>query len=396
VQQLLQVEITPAVWKDASVHHPALPVGVLHLNRIWPQSSDHWGLEYWDEQGRAVVGQWVNDEDEFQRVVKGIQHTVGPSAVWALPAQGVLLQLKGADRKLPGLAALATQAGATLIVHRPERRAVVRLTTAQGVQYAKVVRPARVTALAETMRTVHTLAAGHFATPAVLAVDSEQGFVLLSALPGAALHTLIEGERFVYAAGKMGATLRALHALPPSPGTPHHTAAAECQVLERWLTHFSLMLPQQHGLVQTLAESVRGALGASPAHQQEGRANTPVLLHRDFYDKQFFLDDADGCGLLDFDTLATGEAALDLANALVHFELRALQGACTWAQAGNAAQAMLAGYQPAPATQQRLSAYADATRLRLACVYACRPQGRVWTPHLLARIGAPLCGGVLN
>ncbi len=51
-----------------------------------------------------------------------------------------------------------------------------------------------------------------------------------------------------------------------------------------------------------------------------------MLLHRDFFDKQVVVD-ADGRpGLLDFDTLAAGEAAVDVANMLVHLELRRCSG----------------------------------------------------------------------
>ena len=107
-----------------------------------------------------------------------------------------------------------------------------------------------------------------------------------------------------------------------------------------------------------------------------------VLLHRDFYDKQVFVTHEDTVGLLDFDTLTTGEAALDLANALVHFELRALLGQHATNTAHGVIAAMLDGYRSEGETWRRLGAHAAASRLRLLCVYAFRPIGRQSLPEL--------------
>jgi aminoglycoside phosphotransferase (APT) family kinase protein len=103
--------------------------------------------------------------------------------------------------------------------------------------------------------------------------------------------------------------------------------------------------------------------------------------------------DGDGrAGLLDFDTLAVGEAALDVANALVHFELRALQRLCLPEQARAATLEFLDAYGPGPEVRRRLDAYADATRLRLACVYAFRPLSSTLPALLLGSIGRSLLG----
>ncbi|WP_396134697.1 phosphotransferase [Cellulomonas sp. ATA003] len=51
-----------------------------------------------------------------------------------------------------------------------------------------------------------------------------------------------------------------------------------------------------------------------------------MTVHRDLHDKQLLVDGSGGIGLLDFDLAAAGEAALDLANLLVHLELRVHQG----------------------------------------------------------------------
>ena len=91
-------------------------------------------------------------------------------------------------------------------------------------------------------------------------------------------------------------------------------------------------------------------------------------------------------GMLDLDTMAAGEPALDVANMLVHFELRALQGQCAPQPASRAAAAFLEGYEPGADVAARIDAYRNATRLRLACLYALRPPWRHLAPKLLERI----------
>ena len=70
-------------------------------------------------------------------------------------------------------------------------------------------------------------------------------------------------------------------------------------------------------------------------------------------------------GLLDFDTLAQGEAALDVANFLVHCQLRVWQGYCDHTRAVSLARGFATGYELHTLSADRLQAYADATRLRI-------------------------------
>jgi aminoglycoside phosphotransferase (APT) family kinase protein len=377
IQRLAQIELSTS-RQDGS----GMPPSALQLRRIWPHTSEHFTLEYADAAGQRIVAQWVSDEADFWRLVKTTTRASAlPTAqVVPVPAYNVLLQLGGADRKLPGLAALVARPDAELVVHHPERRAVVRLGGEEGVRYAKVVRPSRVADLATLMRTLHTLTSADFATPVVLAVDEAQGVILLSALAGTSLYELLGSDRLTLAASGAGEILRRLHGLPPPVVAATHTAEDEINVLNRWLDRLAMVAPALFQQACQKRDAVFAALagGSSPA----------VLLHRDFYDKQIFFAPDDGrLGLLDFDTLAVGEAALDLANALVHWELRALQGACTEAQAVMAADAFCASYSIDRVPHQRLQAYADATRLRLTCVYACRPAGLQFSQILLERVG---------
>ncbi|MDQ3453252.1 MAG: hypothetical protein M3493_11235 [Actinomycetota bacterium] len=117
-----------------------------------------------------------------------------------------------------------------------------------------------------------------------------------------------------------------------------------------------------------------------------------ALAHRDCYDKQL-LDAGDGrCGMVDLDTLTLAERSLDLANVLVHLELRVAQDVLDSESARDAAAALVAGYRPDAAVRGRVPAYATASRLRLACLYALRPGRRHLTSGLLDRAAAPSWG----
>ncbi|MFQ5612158.1 MAG: aminoglycoside phosphotransferase family protein [Anaerolineae bacterium] len=364
--------------------------GPLKLRRAWPRTSGHLGLEYTTGCQRIVPGQWFADPVRLGRVARATARVSQKPSVAIVDVAGtqVLLQNDGADRRLRGLAPLLRRPEARLLVHRPERRAVVRFKTAAGLFYGKVVRPERVQKIVAAGDAVQVRTAGALLTPEVCEVDVEAGVVVWKTLPGISLYELGARAGFVQGVEAAGRALCVLHAAEPPSTVAAHDAEAEIGVLRRWLDRLEAFVPDRASSFRVAAIKIFEALATS--------SSPAVLLHRDFYDKQIFIDDEGRVGLLDFDTLAWGEAALDLANALVHFELRALQGRCSIRQAEAAAAAMLRGYHPGPAVYRRLSTYADATRLRIACVYAFRPYGMPLVPLLLARIGQPVLGANLS
>ena len=113
------------------------------------------------------------------------------------------------------------------------------------------------------------------------------------------------------------------------------------------------------------------------------------MIHRDFYEKQVVIGSDGQVGILDFDTAAVGEPALDVANIFAHLELRVLQGRCSLRSASHATDALLEGYDSRSKVLARLPAYRDASRLRLACVYAFRPRCRHLVTELVRRLELP-------
>jgi len=83
-------------------------------------------------------------------------------------------------------------------------------------------------------------------------------------------------------------------------------------------------------------------------------------------------------GLLDLDTAAYGEPALDLANLAVHVDLRVLQGVLPVGVARSVAVLLDAVADAVGASPGRLAVHRRSARLRLACVYAFRPASARW------------------
>ena len=319
--------------------------------RAWPRSAGHLLLEV-AVAGRAVAAQWHADPVRALSVAEG---TPGATVRGRL-----VLQPGGADRRLRGLRELLDVPGSELVAHRPERRAVVRTGAAGPVAYVKAVRRDRLPALVQAARDTGRLPVR---TPRVEHVDRARGHLWTAALPGRPLHELLATADAAIACRALGEALAALHALPVPDRTPEHDAAAEAAVLRRWAG-----LAQDWGLAG--APEVDGVTAALTDRPSGGR----VLVHRDLHDRQVLVDGDGSVGLLDFDLLAAGEPALDLANLLVHLDLRQEQGVLP--AAAPLRDAVLAGYDPSAAVLARVPVYAAATRLRLAAVYAFRPGAR--------------------
>ncbi|MEZ4634388.1 MAG: phosphotransferase [Caldilineaceae bacterium] len=379
LQQIELPRTTAARWGLSSPR--------LALRRTWPQDVDHVAVEFVTATGEIVPGQWIADDERRVQILRSTRKAAAdPDSVLEVDELKLILQAHGADRRLPGLADLLTQPGAQIIVHRPERRAVVRLLADGESVFAKAVRPEKSGALAAAL----TWAEQHvtaFATPTLLHHDEAAGVVSTAALAGRSVYELYGAPVIEDALPVMGRTLAALHAMPAPEWAVPHTAGKEVGVLARWMERLNDFAPRLHAELAIPAARIAEAL--------EAGTSTPVLLHRDFYDKQIFVTDDGAAGLLDLDTLAVGEAELDVANALVHLELRSLQTGRLGCSLNRARASFLRGYPVERLSPARLQVYADAARLRLACVYAFRPGGVTSSPKLLARLGRPVLERVI-
>ena len=350
----------------ATAQELAVPAGAWTLNRAWPRGDgERLSLEYCRGAHR-LAGQWFADAAQRDKVYEATArraHRDGGVAV----AEDVLLQPHGADRRLPALRGLLDTPGVRLIVHRPERRAVVEMGGAVRV-FAKVVHGGAWDAVLRSARIAERLPVP---TPALLTAGGD-GVTRWSVLPGDPLHDALSAEGVAAAAR----SVRALHDAWPDPELPAHTRDDELGVIDTWITRLRPFDPELAAQLVVARDTVAARFADVP----EGPA---AMIHRDLHDKQILVA-GDRAGLLDFDMLAVGEPALDVANLLVHLELRAHQGLLPGRDAAALSAAFLAEYRPSAAVRAALDAYAAATRVRLAAVYRFRPGWEELVPQLLA------------
>lgn len=335
----------------------------LTLRKASPRGPDHLVLELLAEGGEVLGGQWHRDPGVRDEIAERTDRACGRGSTVRLPGSGLLLQPGGADRRLPALRGLVSRPGARLVAHRPERRAVVHDPAGH---YTKVVRPGRTAEVARGLRVAGATAPP---VPRVLEVEEDAGTVTLAALPGRTLHdrlldpTLPDTDlvRDAHAAGR---ALAGLHRCEVSQDRPVHTTEAELAAARRWLEPAVLFAGLSSDRWQPTYRRAAMLLSQPPG--------PAVLVHRDLHDKQLVVDRDGSIGMLDLDLATGGEAALDLANLLVHLRLRHLQGLCTPDRSRASREALLAGYGPDPQVLGRVTAYAAATWLRLAGVYSLR------------------------
>ena len=248
---LSRLQLSEALRRQLGV-----PPGPLTLRRAWPRGDDRMALELVTAGGVILAGQSftradaTSDNQRAARVARRSQTTVPTATAVALPGTGVVLQAGGADRRLPALATVVADPAATLVAHRPERRAVVRLDSdaadevlaapleprsgeAAGVRYAKLVRPGRSGGLVKTAQAAFTLAC--MRTPRVVAHDATRGLVVFTALAGTSLEVLAARGDAAGTAQQLGLQLRALHVRPAPASLPLRDAAAEADWTMVWV-----------------------------------------------------------------------------------------------------------------------------------------------------------------
>ncbi|MGO0577357.1 hypothetical protein [Ornithinimicrobium panacihumi] len=309
----------------------------------------HVAVEGRDGQGRLRAGTWASD-----------------GTVTMLPF--------GEDSGLPGLRDLADQG--ELVVHRPGRRAVVRL----DASYAKVVRRGRAAQVAEAGTVGQSLAGrAGLRAPRVLSVDGD--VLHLETVPGRPLHDLSGSRGWDAAWTRWEGAWSSFQALPHTGlGLGVHTWADEADGLRDWAAKVAPLLAGTPW--PTRLEEVASLLDeAHRRAEQEGHALVPT--HRDLHDKQLLWDGTE-LSVLDLDTACLAPPVLDPANLAVHADLRVAQGVWTAAEGevvvdrahrvalrGDAAAAGLDGRDELSWELAGL-----ATRARLVAIYAYRPRWR--------------------
>ena len=309
------------------------------LRRAWPAKRDSGpasvSIECVDGQGRLRAG-----------------HVTMGGAPDLLP-----------DASDPALPTLSTQLTGRLVVHRAGRRAVVM----EASRIRKMVRPHKAASLVRA----HTTAASVLQVtglrmPRILGNGDD--VVDLELLPGRSLDDLGDAglpgwQRFTEAWSRLGEREADL---------PVHGPRQEAEVLRRWLASARRygVIDQQDLLHEQVVDTCLSLREGSETH---------VITHRDLHDGQLLWDGTD-LSLLDLDTAAMAEAALDLGNLWAHADLMAVRG-----RLGPETHARVRGLlddlaRMLPMTAQRLETYYRSSALRLVFVHAFRPTTHQWLP----------------
>lgn len=332
------------------------------VSRAWPTTRV-------DEDGRRALA--VEGRDDAGRLRAGRVWMVGPDeaeGVWQ--AQEIKVLPSGVDHKLPDLQGWSVDGD--VVVHRFGKRAVV--ATDEG--YVKVVRPEAARRVVAQAGQGYLVAQGAgFDAPRVTGLGS--GWVQCSTLPGESWHDwgMQSPDQDLWARSWRAWARRWPLLVTQDAevaGIQEHAGPQEQANLSRWteaVATWSMLPPELRPDFDLWVQNTLAELG---------KAGQPlVLAHRDLHDKQVLVDPSTGrLGLLDFDTAAWAEPALDLANLAVHIGLRLDQGLWSEQHAAIAQEQVQEVRQALGVSDDRFEAYAEATRIRLACLYLFRPRYR--------------------
>lgn len=353
----------------------------VQLQRSWPLNANHLLLEYRNEAGIILPGQWNRDPKELDRLAAAIggRSDRRPMLVNSHD-QAVLLQPEGLDGQLRSLTLLLRSEKSQLLSHRPGKRAIVRWQGTDGALYCKLFATDR-----NYRRATQNFEHAHhnaeeFRSPEIRRAMNHQRGLVLSSVDGTSLHLRLKnGDVDQVTALQIGRALRRLHSSPVAPHLRMHRAADEAAVLAGWTQHVATYLPDKSTQMQSYYDAISACLS--------NHSDTFVVSHRDLYDKQILITPDRQPGLIDFDTMAMADPALDPANLLAHLELRVHQRICDDARRLVLSHAILQGY--GGYDPKGLQIYLDSARLRLACVYGFRPHWQHVMSPMLARIGRP-------
>ena len=380
-------EMLPLPRAAAAGPAPLVPAQVVAGGAVWEVARA------WPDDGRGLPLELRRDGGSSESGSTGRGSTAGGPATGD-PAEGDSAgaeQLHGArldpvtgtatvfaagtDPRLPGLArCLAAHPEGHIVSHRPGKRAVLRIGNPgdpEGERYVKIVRPGRAGRLHDALTRASSFD-GPFRLQREVAADEESSTT--AALAGTTLHETLPSVDGTWRRAWRDTLLAWAEALAVAPapvgGAAIHGPAEEIAVLETWHERAADVDPAGAAVRERALGSARRELSRLEIPPR------PVLIHRDLHDKQILHAPGLAPGLLDVDTAAIGDPALDLANLRAHASWRERQRIWGPEHARIAREeidaAALRGRIPAAT----LAAYEAGTLARLACVYAFRPRWR--------------------
>lgn len=342
---------------DAGLDWPdgATPSEV-QIERVWPARGNglafEWsftlgGAKRWSLFGRVGSQGWSGSDAPSNRValtpdgIRGVQTLVTSGAVRIhtpdldpdLPQLGRCLDgSEMADALRPHLFG-SSSAGpvrtsrirARLLSYRAGRRAAIAYQAPRAVGaghrlLGKTYRDGRGETMLRRLATLgpqlETASNGRVRVPAPIAYLPEQRMLLFSWCEGAAGRSVSERPARILRSAPAGMdALAALHRVP-TDGLAAFSVADELAVVDRWDAALQVCDHEWSDAARTVAASLHGAA-------RDVQVNSECTIHRDFYERQYVVG-REATTLLDLDTLARGDAAVDIGNFLAHLWLAAL------------------------------------------------------------------------
>ncbi len=339
------------------------------------------------DKAHAVAGRWFDASRELPDPKPG-QVVLRRSRVVLVPPE--------ADPKLPGLAE-ALEPGklrpirgaprfrpirSVLLAHRPGKRAAIRV---DGVDdrsrpralFVKALRADRVERFVERVRALRAEGLSpprNAIVPRLLSADAPRGLVFFEWFGGRPVHESLGEPAIEETLEWVGRALCRLHSTS-IPGLDPHDRASEVALIKHWAEVLACIVPEREREVLKLsAMLLRRA--RRPVREQ------PTTSHRDFHDKQV-LCNGSRLAIVDLDSVAIAERALDLGNFTAHLRLRAEQALLPEQRVDACIAAFHRGYGRAGTVALSSERwYEAATLFRLAGLYALRP-GHA---HLVSRL----------
>jgi len=376
-----QVGVTPKGWK----------IQRIAVARVFPAKSAGFGAQY----GLTLTdGDQVIQGAVFVSSLSDHARTTGSVAPLtldrrgALPLSGLLVPLEDygmtlhtpdMDPLLPGVCEAISPAlmaprlkmkrplQCRVLSYRPGRRCTIAYSEARSPRGAVVGklyrhrRDARASSIQTRIRKTLESHDSALHVPRIVRRIPELNMTVSQRVPPAGRPA--SAEQRAAGASRVLAALHSMTAPPECAFTP----ADELRALDRWLD-----LCRRLHRFERAADEIRNWLERAA---KRSIASRRTLIHRDFYDAQLLQTDS-AWALVDFDTAASGDRELDIANYLAHLSWRSIRANEPSSAATAAATAFLSSYRSHAGHVQlcldRLAFYLASSMLRVATIHSLR------------------------
>jgi len=414
-------------WRYSRIHdYEVIDVTV---DRIYPNKNGTYSMLFEVKLSRGhgtwtqpLLGELV-DSDPMEHAQRLMDRLTRPRCqlaardpeghISALPNLNLVVRTPGLDDKIDGLRivyspasyiaslgldqfAALEQMRVQVLSHRLGKRCVVRFlcddhrntkTTSLIVKLYKNRRnrAAPVHAAMSSLAASVESGAAYPITPPPLFFDQAENAVVMEDISGTPItfRDTANAPQTAQLAGQLIGQLHQERLSDECLSSPDHGRAEESAVFSSWVKHARQLFPEQSQALKGIENRILNQLTSIDAESH-------TLIHRDFHEKQIIVDEG-RARLVDFDTLAMGDPAIDIGNFLAHALLAHYQTPSfqlsDYEQVKTHFLCAYAKEQPEslePAFQHRINMYRDVALGRLCCLCFFQPRWHHLTASLIS------------